>query len=203
MVDYSLPLLFGPLIRTLRELAPYVSLHLHGADAERMLKLGRGEFDLVISTAQDPRAEAVPGLRSEPLYRDRWVCAVDANNPDVEDQITPEVFASLRHLEWGMGTPPVSNRGEVAYRAAGLQARVPVTMESFALMPLLLAGTDMMAIVPERLGIRVGQIVGLKLLELPFETPQSVEALYWNALTDADPAHMWLRATLHDIAREL
>jgi LysR family transcriptional regulator, nod-box dependent transcriptional activator len=102
-----------------------------------------------------------------------------------------------------MGTPPIPNRGEVAYRTAGLQARVPITMESFALVPLLLAGTDMLAIVPERLALRVAHVVGLKLLDPPFETPEIVEALYWNALTNADPAHMWLRAMLHSIAREL
>jgi DNA-binding transcriptional LysR family regulator len=61
----------------------------------------------------------------------------------------------------------------------------------------------MVAIVPERLGLQMTQMVGLKLLDLPFDTPEIVEALYWNALTDADPAHMWLRATLRDIAREL
>jgi DNA-binding transcriptional LysR family regulator len=54
MVDYSLPLLFRSLARNvrLRDGAPYVSVHLHGGDSERMLKLGRGEVDLVISPAQ-------------------------------------------------------------------------------------------------------------------------------------------------------
>jgi LysR family nod box-dependent transcriptional activator len=61
----------------------------------------------------------------------------------------------------------------------------------------------MVAILPERLGLRFGRIVGLRLLDLPFETPEIVEAMYWSALTDSDPAHRWLRTTLHDIARGL
>jgi LysR family nod box-dependent transcriptional activator len=145
-------------------------------------------------------AEGVSGLRSEPLYVDRWVCAVDADHARVGDTLTAELFSSLRHLEWGLGTPPVPNRGETAYRKAGLQARVPVTTESFALTPLLLAGTDLVAVVPERLGLLLGRSIGLRLLDPPFQTPEIVEAMYCNALTDADPAHVWLRAILHEIA---
>jgi DNA-binding transcriptional LysR family regulator len=203
MVDDALPLLFRPLADTLACAAPEVSLHIHAGEPQRMLKLARAEVDLVISTAQDPTAEGLPELRSEPLYVDRWVCAVDANNPRVPDTMTAELFASLRHLEWGLGTPPVPNRGEVAYRTAGLQARVPLTTESFALTPLLLAGTDLVALIPERLGLRFRSSSGLKLLEPPFPTPEIVEAMYWNTVTDADPAHVWLRSTLREIAREL
>jgi LysR family nod box-dependent transcriptional activator len=107
-----------------------------------MASIARGEVDLVISTEHDPRAEGVAGLHCQPLYVDRWMCAVDANHPKVGDTITRELFTSLPHLEWGMGTPPIPNRGETAYRRLGLEARVPLTIESFALTPLLLAGTD-------------------------------------------------------------
>ena len=70
--------------------APDIAIHFHNL-AQRKLKLTRGDVDLVISPTNDPSAATIPGLRSEQLYTDRWMCIVDANHPRVGDCMTPEL----------------------------------------------------------------------------------------------------------------
>jgi len=199
MADYCLPLLLRPLAERLAAEAPAVAIHFHNP-AQRMLKLSRGDVHLVISPTNDPSAGSFAGVRSEPLYTDRWVCVVDAAHPKVDDCMTPELFTSLPHLEIGVGSPPLFNAGERAYRAGGLDVYVPITTESFALTPLLVVGTELVAVVPEKVAHHFAARVGLKVLAPPFAAEPQVQAMYWNALTEADPAHTWLRRTLLDIA---
>jgi DNA-binding transcriptional LysR family regulator len=199
MADYALLLLVRPLVEMLAREAPRVTVHFQGP-SQRMLKLARGDVDLVISPTNDPSVPNFPDGRSEALYSHGWVCVVDAANPHVGQDLTAEVFRSLPHLEIAIGTPPVVNPGEQAYRAAGLTARVPVTTESFALTPVLVLGTELVAIVPERVARHLAATAPLRVLQLPCATPRTVQAMYWNALTDADPAHVWLRSMLRRIA---
>jgi DNA-binding transcriptional LysR family regulator len=202
MADYALPLLLKPLGEVLAREAPNVSVHFHNP-AQRMLKLSRGDVDLVISPTNDPSAASYPGMRSEPLYHDRWVCVVDAANSRVANRMTAKLFSSLRHLEIGVGAPRIANSGEQAYRAADLPARVPISSESYALTPMLLAGTELVAVVPEKVARHFAGMGGLKILQPPFPTEPQVQTMYWNPLTDANPPHAWLRDVLHKIARGL
>ena len=77
---------------------------------------------------------------------------------------------------------------------------MPLTTESFALLPYLLRGTRLVALVHERLARRFDR---LKLLEPPVPIPDVVETMYWSAALDKDPGHVWLRQLVRDIAQTL
>jgi DNA-binding transcriptional LysR family regulator len=74
---------------------------------------------------------------------------------------------------------------------------VSLVTESFALLPTLVRGTRMVALVHERLA---RQVPGLKLLEPPVPIPEVQESMYWTPSMDRDPGHLWLRDLMRTIA---
>jgi LysR family transcriptional regulator, nod-box dependent transcriptional activator len=196
--DHVLTLLLRPLSIRLQDEAPQVTIHtraLSSLDTDAVGATLRGEVDLSIGNFW--RAE---GALSEVLYTDRWVCAASADNPEVEDRMTLELFTRLPHLEWRLRTPVVQSHAEVLYQSLGIERRTSLTTQSFALLPYLLRNTRMIALVHERVA---RQFDGLKLLEPPVPIPDVVETMYWSAALERDPAHAWLRDLVRSVARNL
>jgi DNA-binding transcriptional LysR family regulator len=196
--DHVLTLLLRPVSTRLFGEAPGVTIHtrgLSGLGSEPVAATLRGEIDLCIGNFRRTQ-----GAHSEKLYTDRWVCAVSADNPDVDDRLTVELFSRLPHLEWRLRTPVVQSHAEVLYESLGIQRRVPLTLDSFALMPYLLRGTRLVALVHER---AARQFQGLKLLEPPVPIPDVVETMYWSAALERDPGHLWLRKLMRETAQRL
>ncbi|MBV9597044.1 MAG: LysR family transcriptional regulator [Chloroflexi bacterium] len=193
--DYAMLLLVKPLLETLAEHAPGLTLHLHPREPPSSTRVRDGVIDLLLAPNHP-----IEGLHMQPLFSDRWVCAVASENRVVGDRLTPEVFVSLRHIGVGFGNPPRSSDPEQAYRALGVHPRVPVTTESFVLAPFIVSGTQLATLVPERLGRRFEVSAGIRLLELPFNLPDVTESMFWGPAADSDPAHAWLRQTIASLA---
>jgi LysR family nod box-dependent transcriptional activator len=196
--DHVLTILLRHLSARLPREAPRVTIHargLSGLDTDPVRAALTGDVDLAIGNFR--RTE---GARSEVLYTDRWMCAVSADNPEVGDCMTVELFSRLPHLEWRLRTPMVQSHAEVFYESLGIERSVPLTTESFALLPYLVRGTRLVALVHER---AARQFQGLKLLEPPVPIPDVVETMYWSAAVERDAGHVWLRAIMREIARRL
>ena len=198
MSDHVMALLLPNLGARLPLQAPNVTIHtrvLTGLSTDAVSATESGEVDLAIGAFQ-ASAESCTEL----LYTDRWLCAVSADNPAVGDHMSLELFCRLPHLEWRLRTPVVRSHAEVHYGSKGIQRQVALTTESFALLPSLLRGSRMVALVHERLARHVP---GLKLLEPPIPIPDVQESMFWSTSTDRDPGHMWLRELMRSIARTL
>jgi hypothetical protein len=175
-----------------------VTIHtrgLSGLNDHAVVAAVQGEVDLSIGAF-----EALPDSCSEVLYTERWMCAVSVDHPEVGDHMTLDLFCRLPHLEWRLRTPVVRSHAELLYGSKGIQRQVLLTTESFALLPAVLRGSGMIALVHERLA---RQVPGLKLLEPPVPIPDVVESMFWSASLDVEPGHVWLRNLMRSIARAL
>ena len=196
--DHVLTVMLPSISARLPTEAPGVTVHtrgLSGLAADPVAATLRGEIDLSIGNFRRTQ-----GAHSEQLYTDRWVCAVSVDNPLVGDRMTLDLFSRLPHLEWRLRTPVAQSHAEVLYESLGIQRRVPLTVDSFALMPYLLRGTAFVALAHER---AARQFQGLKLLEPPVPIPDVVETMYWSAALERDPGHAWLRQLMRETARDL
>ena len=198
MSDHLMALLLpGVAVRLPRE-APNVTLairDLPGLMTDPITATERSEVDLSLGAFQSFSA-----AREEVLYTDHWVCAVSADNPEVETEMSLELFSRLPHVEWQLKTPEVQSHAEAWYRAKGIERQVSLVTESFALLPSLVRGTRMVALVHERLA---REVPGLKLLEPPVPIPDVIESMYWSPSMDNEPGHIWLRELMRSIARAL
>ncbi|HEY3063290.1 MAG TPA: LysR family transcriptional regulator [Chloroflexota bacterium] len=198
MSDHVMALLVPALAMRLPSEAPNVTIHvrgLSGLTADPVAATQIGEVDLSVGAFQ-AFAEAC----SEVLYTDRWVCAVSADHPDVGERVTLELFCQLPHLEWRLRTPVIQSHAELLYASKGIERVVSLTTDSFALLPRVLHGSRMIALVHER---PARQVPGLKLLEPPVPIPDVVESMYWSTSVDHDAGHVWLRELMRSIARSL
>lgn len=199
--DYAGLVLLTPLVRMISNEAPNVKIHLlpRARDAARVLQTNQA--DIVIEPIELFGPNDYP---TASLLSDRWLCAVDANHPDVTGDILSETqFLELPHLVYGIGDDRQLNLADQHLANAGVQRRIEVTVESFLLSPFLIKGTRLISLVLERAARRLIGTVDIKLLESPISVPDIHEAMYWHPRHTTDPAHKWLREKLLNVAQQL
>jgi DNA-binding transcriptional LysR family regulator len=85
----------------------------------------------------------------------------------------------------------------------GIRPEIRVRVESYQAVPYLVAGTDRVALLQERLATQVAGPLGLRVLPCPGDPEPIVERFWWHADRDRDPAHRWLRETVVAAAARL
>jgi DNA-binding transcriptional LysR family regulator len=139
-----------------------------------------------------------PSGQPEVIMRDRLVYVADPANPALRDgALTVEKLAALPHA---VARLPQAELAVAALERLGVTPAVAVTTGGWLPLPFLIAGTDLVAAVPERLARRVCHAARVTVVEPPFEAVELAEAAWWHPLRAPDPALGWLRATLHDVA---
>ncbi|MGD0558278.1 MAG: LysR family transcriptional regulator [Streptosporangiaceae bacterium] len=200
MSDYAVTVLVEPLVRRVHELAPDVSIELNPIPPD-MQETDRGmlQHDLLIA----PTGFRFPG-ESEEVFRDRFVCITDPANPRLtRGTLTLEDLAELPHAAPTFGHRGLLNPAERALDDLQVNRHVQVTTVGWLPIPFVVAGTDLVAVVPERLARRVAATAGVVVCEPPFGTVELVEAAWWHPTRSGDPALRWLRSIASEAAGEL
>jgi DNA-binding transcriptional LysR family regulator len=131
-------------------------------------------------------------LSHRDLYRDEWVCVVAADNPVAERGLTVE---DLRTMPWvttyhgQSATTPAA----LQMRLLGIEPRITVVNENFLTVPVLVAGSDRIALLQRRLVEQFPLDTGVRTLPPPFEAGSLIEAMWWHPVFDDDPEHAYLR----------
>lgn len=196
--DYVTLVLLKPFLASLSEQAPGVRIDVVPVTPGFVDDLRAGRTDLVVAPHQMVTG---PGLEHETLFRDRFVVAVDASNTALGDPPTVEELRAVPFVAYDAGAlaSVVSDRlGEL-----GIGCRVELTAQTFAAVPLLIAGTPLGALVHERLAAAVAGPLGLRLLRPPMPLPMVREEMAWSASAGADAGHRWLRGRLSALAADL
>jgi DNA-binding transcriptional LysR family regulator len=201
MSDYSIVVLGELLLRRVHELAPEIHLEMSRVTPETSEESDRWvlQHDLLIA----PLGYYRPAGQPEVICRDRFVCVADPGNPRLRDgrltledlSALPHAAARLPHAE----EDPLQN----ALDRLGVTVRKVVTTVGWITLPFLVAGSDMVAIVPERLARRLAGAAGVAVIEPPFGRLDLVEAAWWHPMRATDPAHTWLRKILNEVAAPL
>jgi DNA-binding transcriptional LysR family regulator len=197
--DYVMSVLIEPLRRRVRASAPSVRL----------------EFvDLADDLTNSPRALLRHDLLMGPLgygfagehrllFHDRLVCLVSRDNPHLRDgRLDADALQVMPHAVTvfpGDFQTPVDR----ALAQHALVRRVALKAQGFLLLPFAVAGTEALAIVPERLARRFASGERLLVLDPPFGFVDMLEAAWWHPSRAADPGHRWLLGILDEVAAEL
>ncbi|QFU90278.1 LysR family transcriptional regulator [Amycolatopsis sp. YIM 10] len=174
--------------------APGVVLRFVTEGSETAEALRDGSVDLDIGAGD----VAAPDIRSVSLYRERVVGIVRADSPLGRHRRPslaqlckyPHVSASRR----GRARGPLDE----ALAAAGLQRQVAAVVPTSAVAAFLVASSQYVGLVPQRLAEQFGEALGIRWFPIAAELPEIDVRLLWHARLDADPAHRWLRDTLRD-----
>ncbi len=196
--DYVVFLLLGPLLKTLTELTPNISVRFLALEPTAGDRLAAGELDFAVLPA-----EFEAGLPSVPLFEDSWICAVWSGHPHSDERFTVDEFLALPHLSFGFAGPDHGSVAETYLAQMGCDRRIVASTESFATAPFLLRETQLVTLVPRRLGERLRQAAEIRLIEPPFDVPPLREKLIWSPRFTASAPHVWLRTQLTELAAAL
>jgi DNA-binding transcriptional LysR family regulator len=196
LADYSAGVVGPALSAALTEQAP---------GAELRFRLVRESFSTAIGETirlidgmiapYTPRFD-IPELHSVPLFEDRWVCLVDRHHPLAgEPEPTAGQLATFPWVVPFVSDPGPSPAAPISRELLrlGIRPTVQVRLESYLLVPSMVAGTDRVALLQERLARDAADRLGLVVLACPGDPEPIHERLWWHADFDDDPAHRWLR----------
>lgn len=176
---------------TLAASAPGVRLRLEAFEPTMVLTLRESTADVVLLPDVVPTT-----LPRERLYREDWVVVADADNDRIGETLTADDLARLPHVvfEWEGGR--VGAQQALAERIPDLLVQVVVF--EFLMIPSVVRGTPMVALLQRRLAQRVAAQNGLRVMESPIPLPALGIDLVWNPRTAGDPGRTWLRRQLLD-----
>lgn len=198
--DYATAVLLAPVLRTLSAAAPNVTINVRPRTTDVHSLLREDRVDIAIEPRELMAETTLPHAM---LFRDRWVCIVDASvDRGAGETLDLAGFLALPHILYSIGPDMQLNIADRHLADQGLERRVEATVETFLLVPTLVRGTDLVSLVLER-SIRLHSTEGLLLLEPPVPVPDINETMYWNPRHTDDPGHTWLRGKLLSAAAEL
>ncbi len=190
--DYATVVLMPSVLERLREEAPNVRLHLM-LRSEPSALLRRGDADVVI----EPSALMTDqSWNSRRAFTDRWRAIVWSESDSAREPMTLKRFLASPYLAYTLGPRREQNLADRALAERGLLLTPAVTTENFALVPFLLRGTDLVALVLERGVMAFGHHAPITLLDPPIEITDVDETMFWSPRHDHDPGHAWLRDTI-------
>jgi DNA-binding transcriptional LysR family regulator len=184
---------FGPaLIRRLQKETPGVQLRFVRKLDKDSQGLRDGSTDLETGVVDDAIS---PEIRSRALFTDRYIGAVRIDHPLARAPITPADYASWPHvIAWRPGL----DLGEVDKRLEeiGLVRTIVSSVDGFSVALALARGSDLIATVPSLHTTSLRR--GMYSFPIPLTLRDFTISLLWHPRVDSDPAHRWLRATVHD-----
>lgn len=192
----------GVMARARRE-APRLRFTSRPVDIRRTHEYLRdAEGDLVIGYVR----QAPQDLYQTVLYPQSVVCIAAANHPGIRGSLTLEEFVAYPHVVWGTGPvpyPTIEVMVDDILERMGVVRDVGLRVPNVLLSADVVAVTDMLAIVPQRIASDAARNLPLQILPLPFETDRADLSMLWHERVHRDPAHIWLRGVMRDVAAEL
>ena len=196
--DYASFVLGPGLAARLTAVAPRAAVELSPLDVTAMRRpLETGALDLALGPA--PRG-ATGRLRSERLLAERFACIARKGHPRVAKRLTARDFAAEGHVV--VRAPAGAARTDPALGDAGRHRRAPVTVTHFLLVPEIVAGSDLIATLPERVAERLAARYPLVVHRSPVRPAGFALSQSWHERSDGDPARAWLRKLIGEVADE-
>src|SRR5262249_26090527 len=150
--------------------------------------LASGEVDLAVGILSN----LVTGFHQRFLFNEQYVCVVRTGHPHFRSGMSIEAFRSTQ-LAIADGTGMAHAGVEQLLREHQLQREDTLRVPTFHVLPSIIAGSDMIAIVPRRLGAAVSQLMQVDIHSMPVAAPAIPIKMYWHDRYHHDPPLLWLR----------
>ncbi|WP_194726446.1 LysR family transcriptional regulator [Noviherbaspirillum malthae] len=198
MTDIAELIFLPRLIPYLKEVAPRVQIISTQMERSRYRDaLEQGSADLAIGQIPQTHKD----FYQQYLFDEPLVCLTRKDHPAIGDKITMEQLMSTEQV--AVSTPALVEA--VVSKALGKRAvrrRIVLQTPHYAVVPTILAKTDMVAIVPVHVAITFARLAEFKTLPLPFKVPAIKVTQFWHQRSHHDHGHIWLRSVLADLFRE-
>jgi len=195
--DYAETLLLPRLLQALNAHSSRIRLRLHRPPTlfePPSAPALTDSFDLAIGFYADTLT-LDSNIRAEKLWEEKNVCIASRHHPTIRGKVSLRQYAeaariAVSYKDQGQGVI------DTLLSQKGYTRQAAVQFPHFASIPFAVAGTELIAAVPERLANLFRDQLELQVLPLPFKLPSFRMALLWHERYKNDPAHNWLRSLI-------
>ena len=85
----------------------------------------------------------------------------------------------------------------------GLERRIALVVPHFLSAPFIVAKTEMLLSLPEKIARRFVGLAPLRILPVPMNLPDYRLVMIWHPLLEKDPAHRWLREQILGVCQSV
>ena len=194
MTDISQLVLLPRLWERLRVVAPGIRIEVHPLSGDTGRMLESGEADLAMGFM--PQLEA--GFYQQLLFRQSFVCVLGANHPRIADGLSLEQFETEDHaIVTSSGAGPLIVDREIARRL--IRRRIALEIPNFLGAAFVAENTDLLVIIPQRLGDLLATHGSFRILPVPFPLPDYPVKQHWHERYHHDPGNRWLRGLIFEL----
>lgn len=194
MTDISHLQFLPGLMNRLNALAPTIRVEVMRISTDTPKQLESGEADLAVGYM--PELEA--GFYQQRLFHQGFACVVRQDHPRVDRRMTVSLFKREKHVAiTAAGTGHDLLERELERRR--VKRNVALSLPTLPGLGNLLANTDLIATVPERVAQMLMGIASVKALAPPFPLPTFSIKQHWHERYHQDPANRWLRSVIADL----
>lgn len=198
MTDISHLEFLPALVNRVGKAAPGVRIEVLRITAATPKLLEAGEADLAIGYM--PELEA--GFYQQKLFEEGFACVVRRQHPRIGQRLTDSRYRKENHVVLmapGTGHELV----EQELRRRGVERKVALSLPTLPGVGNLLAHTELIATVPERVAQTLVRIARVKALPPPYDLPNFSIKQHWHERYQHDPANRWLRSTVAELFLEI
>jgi len=140
-------------------------------------------------------------VRTRPLFSDRLVGIARAGHALFERPLSLERYCQYAHVAVtpAEGADMYNALIDGAMRNAGCQRRIVLSKPTFMGVPFLIAQSDMIATLPERIAQKFTDLAAIRIFEPPLSLAPINVVLMWHDRTHNNPLHRWLRDLIADV----
>lgn len=184
-------LVFLPsILEALRHEAPKASVQcLSMPPAQLEAAMAKGTIDIALGYFPD--LDGFDFLQQK-LFEHQFTCIVREHHPLIGASMTVEEFLAADHavvIQEGRSQEIFERR----MADLKLNRRILLRSPHFMSIPLLVATTDMITVVPRAVGRTYARIADVRLIEPPIAIPPIELKQFWHRRAHRDPAISWMR----------
>ena len=188
MGDMNEFIVLPAITRELRRHAPHTTLEIrHLPPLETTRALDADDVHLALSTG----LVHAKSIRSVKVLEDQMVCIMRRDHPAARRKLTLKAFLGLDHIRIVQSTSDTRFVDE--HLSSRMRRHVVVTTPHWLAAPALVAETDLVAAISQRMVNLINTDGRFAVQPLPFGPRSFSWHLYWHTRYDAQPAHRWIR----------
>jgi len=184
--------LLASLSLRLLQLAPQAAFKFERVTDRTPALLESGQLDLAVGLAP----QMPDGFFQQALFQDGYVCLARSGHPRIHGELTLANFRSEFHAVV-VSSGATHLIAERALKQQDVVRQIAVWLPSVVTLPKLIAGSDLLALLPRSVGMAVAaDAPGIVAHDSPLRLPSFSIAQYWHERQSRDTGLIWLREVL-------
>ncbi len=199
MSDYTAFALLPKLLAQIQASAPHIVIQIRsGERAKLMALLDNGEVDIICGVFP----KNIAWYHTQLLFQERYVCVCHKDRFSLAESLSLETYAAANHLLVSIAEDRIG-RIDRYLAKQNMQRQIAISLPHFLVAPFILARTDLVATLPERIARSFAPMQDLQILPVPLSIEGFSIFMHWHQSCQRHPAHTWLRSMLIEISKTI